>query len=158
MSMNVGDKKSLNADINITPFADVCLVLLIIFMVVTPLLQKGVPVNLPTARNPEAQPEKESNINISLQEDGKLYYGAKWIPGDVLQESLQEDYARNPGRDVYIKADKRVEFVYVKDVLRTVQSVGFKGVGLVAQHVDEKGNPVTGNAAGAVASGTAGKS
>ncbi|MEW6758559.1 MAG: biopolymer transporter ExbD [Acidobacteriota bacterium] len=158
MSMNVGDKKSLNADINITPFADVCLVLLIIFMVVTPLLQKGVPVNLPNARNPEAQPEKESNINISLQEDGKLWYGAKWIPGDVLQENLQEDYARNPGRDVYIKADKRVEFVYVKDVLRTVQSVGFKGVGLVAQHVDEKGNPVTGNAAGAVASGTAGKS
>ena len=76
----------------------------------------------------------------------------------MLQENLQEDYARNPGRDVYIKADKRVEFVYVKDVLRTVQSVGFKGVGLVAQHVDEKGNPVTAIAAGAVASGTAGKS
>jgi biopolymer transport protein ExbD len=123
-------------------------------MVVTPLLQKGVPVNLPTARNPEPQPEKESNINISIQQDGKLYYGSKWIPGDVLRENLQEDYARNPGRDVYIKADRRVEFSYVKDVLKVVQSVGFKGVGLVAQHVDEKGNPVTGNAAGAIASGT----
>jgi biopolymer transport protein ExbD len=154
MGMNVGGKGEMNANINITPFADVCLVLLIIFMVVTPLLQKGVPVNLPTARNPEPQPEKESNINISIQQDGKLYYGSKWIPGDVLRENLQEDYARNPGRDVYIKADRRVEFSYVKDVLKVVQSVGFKGVGLVAQHVDEKGNPVTGNAAGAIASGT----
>ncbi|MGC8762158.1 MAG: ExbD/TolR family protein [Acidobacteriota bacterium] len=154
MGMNVSGKGEMNANINITPFADVCLVLLIIFMVVTPLLQKGVPVNLPTARNPEPQPEKESNINISLQQDGKLYYGSKWIPGDVLRENLQEDYARNPGREVYIKADRRVEFSYVKDVLKVVQSVGFKGVGLVAQHVDEKGNPVTGNAAGTIASGT----
>jgi biopolymer transport protein ExbD len=151
MAMSVGGKGAAIADINITPFADVCLVLLIIFMVVTPLLQKGVPVNLPTARNPEPQAEKESNINISIQSDGKIYYGAKWIPSDVLRESLQEDYARNPARDVYIKGDKRIDFGTVKEVLRVVQSVGFKQVGMVVQHVDEKGNPVTGNAASAVA-------
>ena len=68
MGMNVGKGSSnLTSDINVTPFCDVCLVLLIIFMVVTPLLQKGVPVQLPTVRNPEIQDEKESNIYITVQ-------------------------------------------------------------------------------------------
>jgi biopolymer transport protein TolR len=129
-------------------------VLLIIFMVVTPLLQKGVPVQLPTVRNPEIQDEKESNIYITVQlnADGtKVYYDAKWVPMDVLRENLQEAYQRNPGKAIYIKGDKRVDFVEVKNVLRQIQSVGFKNVGLVAQHVDEKGNVVAGNAAGAIA-------
>lgn len=154
MGMDIGNGSGgLKNDINVTPFCDVCLVLLIIFMVVTPLLQKGVPVVLPTARNPVAQPEKESNVNISIQADGKIWYGQKWIPTDVLRENLQEDYARNPSRKVYIKGDKRLDFGQVKDVLRVVQATGFKSVGLVAQHVDAQGNVVTGNAASAVAGG-----
>ncbi len=155
MGMNVGGKKGVNltSDINVTPFCDVCLVLLIIFMVVTPLLQKGVPVNLPTARNPEAQPEKESNITISIQADGKIFYGDKWVPIVTLRDNLTEAYARNPSRDVYIKGDRMMQFSAVKEVLREVQRVGFKGVGLVATHVDEKGNVVTGNAASAVSGG-----
>lgn len=154
MGMNVGKGGGgLTSDINVTPFCDVCLVLLIIFMVVTPLLQKGVPVQLPTVRNPEIQDEKESNIYITVQlnPDGtKVYFDSKWVPMDVLREDLQEAYQRNPGKAIYIKGDKRVDFVEVKNVLRQIQSVGFKNVGLVAQHVDEKGNVVAGNAAGAI--------
>ena len=154
MGMDTGNGHGgLKNDINVTPFCDVCLVLLIIFMVVTPLLQKGVPVVLPTARNPQSQPDEESNVNISIQADGKVWYGQKWIPSDVLRENLQEDYARNPSRKVYIKGDKRLDFGQVKDVLRVVQATGFKSVGLVAQHVDSQGNPVTGNAAAAVVGG-----
>jgi biopolymer transport protein ExbD len=126
-------------------------------MVVTPLLQKGVPVQLPTVRNPEVQDEKESNIYITVQAnaDGtKVYFGDKWVPADVLRENLQEAYQRNPAKAIYIKGDKRVDFVDVKNVLRTIQSVGFKNVGLVAQHVDEKGNVVAGNAAGAISTKT----
>ncbi len=154
MGMSVGKGGGgMTSDINVTPFCDVCLVLLIIFMVVTPLLQKGVPVQLPTARNPEVEDEKESNIYITVQQnpDGtKVYYGDKWVPQDVLREDLQEAYQRNPGKAIYIKGDKRVEFLEVKNVLKAIQSVGFKNVGLVAQHVDEKGNVVAGNAAGAI--------
>ncbi len=153
MGMAVGGSGGLKNDINVTPFCDVCLVLLIIFMVVTPLLQKGVPVQLPTVRNPETQDEKESNIYITVQSnaDGvKVYYGEKWVPSDVLHDDLQEAYQRNPGKAIYIKGDKRVQFVDVKNVLKVIQSVGFKNVGLVAQHVDEKGNVVAGNAAGAI--------
>lgn len=154
MGMNVGKKSGgVTSDINVTPFCDVCLVMLIIFMVVTPLLQKGVPVQLPTVRNPEVQDEKESNIYLTVQAnpDGtKVYFGEKWVPADVLRENLQEAYQRNPAKAIYIKGDKRVDFVEVKNVLRAIQSVGFKNVGLVAQHVDEKGNVVAGNAAGAI--------
>jgi biopolymer transport protein TolR len=152
MSMDSGSG-ALKTDINVTPFCDVCLVLLIIFMVVTPLLQKGVPVILPTVRNPEVQDEKESNIYITLQQnaDGvKVYFDAKWVPSDVLRDDLDERFKRNPATPVYIKGDQRVNFVEVKNVLKVIQSVGFKTVGLVAQHVDEKGNPVAGNAAGAI--------
>lgn len=147
MGMQTGGSGKMNSDINITPFADVCLVLLIIFMVVTPLLVKGVPVALPQVRNPEVQQENEKNILISIQPDGKVWYGQKWVPADVLKENLTEDYTRNPNRDVYIKGDKRVEFGEVKNVLRYVQGAGFKSVGLVAQHVDEKGNVIAGNTA-----------
>ncbi len=154
MSMNVGKSGGgLTSDINVTPFCDVCLVMLIIFMVVTPLLQKGKPVLLPTVRNPEVQDEKESNIYITVETnpDGtKVYFADKWVPADVLRENLQEAYQRNPAKAIYIKGDKRVDFVDVKNVLRAIQSVGFKNVGLVAQHVDEKGNVVAGNAAGAI--------
>jgi biopolymer transport protein TolR len=151
MGMNVsGGRSGMTSDINVTPFCDVCLVLLIIFMVVTPLLQKGVPVLLPSARNPEPEPEKESNITISVQADGKVYYGDKWVPSDALRENLTEAYSRNPGRAVYIKGDKRVAFGDIKQVLRTIQDVGFKTVGMVSQHVDAQGNVVTGNAASAV--------
>ena len=154
MGMSVGKGgRGMTSDINVTPFCDVCLVLLIIFMVVTPLLQKGVPVQLPTVRNPEVQDEKESNIYITVQDnpDGvKVYFDAKWVPSDVLRDNLDEKFKRNPLTPVYIKGDKRVNFVEVKNVLKVIQSVGFKTVGLVAQHVDEKGNPVAGNAAGAI--------
>jgi len=150
MGMAVGGGGGLKNDINVTPLVDVCLVLLIIFMVVTPLLVKGVPVALPQVRNPEVQQENEKNILISVQQDGKIFYGSKWVPVDVLKENLTEDYTRNPNRDVYIKGDKRVEFSNVKDVLRLVQLAGFKSVGLVAQHVDEKGNVISGTTAGAM--------
>jgi len=153
MGMNVGGGKgALSSDINITPFADVCLVLLIIFMVVTPMLQKGVAVSLPNARNPQVQAENDKNIMIAVREDGKVYYGSKWVPMDVLKDNLMEDYTKNPGREVYIKGDKRLAFKDIKEVLRYVQGAGFKQVGLVAQHVDEKGNVISGNTAGAMAS------
>ncbi len=147
MGMHVGGStKTVKTDINVTPFCDICLVLLIIFMVVTPMLQKGIHVQLPKALNPVTQPDSKSNLTITIQADGKVWYGPKWIPSDVLREKLQEAYARNPTRDVYIKGDEHLEFKAVKSVLRVVRSVGFKQVGLVAQHVDASGNPVTGNA------------
>src|SRR5918911_1276271 len=68
-------KTSLNSDINVTPLVDVCLVLLIIFMVVTPMLQKGVPINLPVTEDPEKTPDTEKQLQISVKGDGLVKYG-----------------------------------------------------------------------------------
>jgi biopolymer transport protein TolR len=151
MGMDVGGG-GLKNDINVTPLVDVCLVLLIIFMVVTPMLVKGVPVALPQVRNPEIQKEDDKNILISITPDGKIFYGQKGVPLEVLRDNLNDDFTHNPNRDVYIKGDKVLEFQKVKEVLRFVQGAGFKQVGLVAQHVDEHGNIVSGNTAGAISS------
>lgn len=152
MSMNTsgsGGASEVTNEINVTPFCDICLVLLIIFMIITPMLQKGVPVVLPKARNPVKQPEKADNIDIAVQMEKtgqiKIYYGRKWVPSDVLREKLEADYARNPAREVYIKGFHSTDFGHIKEVLRDIQSVGFKQVGLVVTHVDAKGNPVVGN-------------
>lgn len=154
MSMNTsgsGGASSVTNEINVTPFCDICLVLLIIFMVITPLLQKGVPVVLPKARNPVKQPEKADNINIAVtMKNGmiQVFYGKKWVPSDVLRDKLEAAYARNPGRKVYLKGYYNAEFGKIKEILRDVQSVGFKQIGLVVTHVDAKGNPVVGNSGG----------
>lgn len=153
MSMDVGGSGAAVSDINVTPFCDVCLVLLIIFMVVTPMLQSGVPVNLPPSRNPTPQPEadKEGNIILAvrMEKDNQahFYLGEKDRPLEALREDMLEEYERNPSKKVFLKGDKAIDFVEVKRVLQVVQSVGFKQIGLLSQHVDEKGNAIAGNAA-----------
>jgi len=121
MAMDVGGADKVNSEINITPFCDVVLVLLIIFMVVTPMLQKGVPVNLPTSRNPEVQPDadKESSIIIAVPVEGKYYLvGKEPIPFEALRENLAENYQRNSSKPVFIKAGRNLPFSEVKKFSR----------------------------------------
>src|SRR6185295_8480292 len=86
----------LNADINVTPLVDVCLVLLIIFMVVTPMLQKGVPVNLPVTEDPEKTPDTEKQLLISIKDDGTVYVGSKVIRKDEVNAAIEEIHTRTP--------------------------------------------------------------
>lgn len=153
MSMDVGGGKSVNSDINVTPFCDVVLVLLIIFMVITPMLQKGVPVQLPNSRNPQDQPEadQESSLVIAIPSEGSYHIGKDGLPFEALREHISEDYQRNPAKPVFIKASKSLPFYEVKRVLKSVQDTGFKKVALLTQHVDDKGNVVSGSAASKMA-------
>jgi biopolymer transport protein ExbD len=123
----------LNADINVTPLVDVCLVLLIIFMVVTPMLQKGVPVNLPVTEDPEKTPDTEKQLLISVKADGSVYLGPNVVRPEQVQSSLEEIHARTPDREVAVKGDKLVKYGNVLDVLKACREVGFNDVGLVAQ-------------------------
>src|SRR3954466_16359612 len=79
----------LNSDINVTPLVDVCLVLLIIFMVVTPMLQKGVPVNLPVTEDPENTPNTEKQLQISVKADGSVYLGPTVVRKDERESELK---------------------------------------------------------------------
>src|SRR6202040_2048423 len=93
----------LNSDINVTPLVDVCLVLLIIFMVVTPMLQKGVPINLPVTEDPQKTPDTEKQLQISVKNDGSVYLGSMVVRKDQVQAELENIHARTPDREIAVK-------------------------------------------------------
>ena len=126
-------KTALNADINVTPLVDVCLVLLIIFMVVTPMLQKGVPVNLPVTEDPEKTPDTEKQLQISVKTNGAVYLGSTVVRKEQVQSELETIHQRTPDREIAVKGDKDVKYGAVIDVLKACREVGFNNVGLIAQ-------------------------
>ena len=134
--MSMGGSSSrdkLQSDINVTPLVDVCLVLLIIFMVVTPMLQKGVPVNLPVTEEPEKTPDTDKQLQISVKSDGSVYLGSTVVRKEQVQSELEQIHQRTPDREVAVKGDKLVKYGAVLDVLKSCREVGFNNVGLIAQ-------------------------
>jgi biopolymer transport protein TolR len=127
------NKTALNADINVTPLVDVCLVLLIIFMVVTPMLQKGVPVNLPVTEDPEKTPDTEKQLIISVKSDGSVYLGSTAVIKQQVQSELENIHQRTPDREIAVKGDRLVKYGAVLDVMKACREVGFNNVGLISQ-------------------------
>jgi len=124
---------TMTSEINVTPLIDVCLVLLIIFMVVTPMLQKGVPVNLPVTEDPDKTPDTDKQLQISLKADGSVYLGPNVVRKDEVQRTLEEIHARTPDREIAVKGDRLVKYGDVLDVLKACREVGFNDVGLISQ-------------------------
>ena len=123
----------LTSDINVTPLVDVCLVLLIIFMVVTPMLQKGVPVNLPVTSSPETTPDTEKKLQISVKADGSVYLGPQVIRKDQVETALKDIFEKTPDREIAVKGDRLVKYGDILDVLKACREVGFNDVGLISQ-------------------------
>ena len=119
------------SDINVTPLVDVCLVLLIIFMVVTPMLQQGVDVAKPETKNPGKMPENQKQLTIAMKADGQVFIGQNWVPDENLKASFEEIHASNPDKDVVIKADRRLKYKQVRKLMQMVNEAGFSRVGLV---------------------------
>ncbi len=130
---------ALNSDINVTPLVDVCLVLLIIFMVVTPLLQKGVPVNLPVTDAPQKTPDTEKQLQISVKEDGTFYLGPLVIRKEQLETELKAIHEKTPDREIAVKGDRLVKYGEVLRVLKACRGVGFQDVGLISQPAKQPG-------------------
>src|SRR6201997_5656148 len=101
-----------SSEINVTPMVDVMLVLLIIFMVVTPMLQKGISVDLAKVNNPEQMPDadKEDALLVSVTRDNKVYLGSEQIVVDSLTNKVKDRLANKAGKSVYVKADMRTRF------------------------------------------------
>ncbi len=127
-------RDKLQSDINVTPLVDVCLVLLIIFMVVTPLLQKGIAVQLPTTDNPDKKPENASQklLTVGWASPPAYYFEADKLSKDDIQKRLDEVYQRSPSADIIIKADQRLKYGDVKEVMKMAKEAGFQNVGLIA--------------------------
>jgi biopolymer transport protein TolR len=138
-SLSKLSQSPLTSDINVTPLVDVCLVLLIIFMVVTPMLQKGVPVNLPVTDQPEKTPDTEKQLQISVKADGSVYLGPNVVRKDQVQASLEEIHQRTPDREIAVKGDRLVKYGDVLDVMKACREVGFNDVGLISQPKKSQG-------------------
>jgi biopolymer transport protein ExbD len=126
-------KGAMTADINVTPLVDVVLVLLIIFMVVTPMLQKGVPVNLPVTDEPEKTPDTEKQLHISVKADNSVYIGPNVVRKEQVESALREIHERTPDREIAVKGDRLTKYGEVLDVMRACREVGFNDIGLIAQ-------------------------
>lgn len=133
MGMDTGGGGDIKSDINVTPLVDVVLVLLIIFMVVTPMLQKGKDVQLPVTSNPQERKSDDKNeVLISVTADGKVWLDTNLVTKDQLSSSMAETFQRSPGKLIIIKGDKRLTFGDVKDVMLIVNLAGFTNVAVMA--------------------------
>ena len=123
-----------NSAINVTPLVDVMLVLLIIFMVITPMLQKGPPVIMPKASNPPQKPEEKTQILITVNDKKIVYVEKEAMPDDAqFLARITEEYQRNKNATVVLKGDARLTYGDVKKVMLKVKEVGFEQVGLITQ-------------------------
>jgi biopolymer transport protein TolR len=123
----------ISSDINVTPMVDVMLVLLIIFMVVTPMLQKGVSVDMAKVNNPEQMPDadKEDALLVSITRDGMVYLGSDRIDVDTLTNKVKDRLTNKPDKRVYVKADMRTRFGGVVQVVDSVRAAGVDDLGLL---------------------------
>ena len=140
MSMQTGSA-NVTSDINITPLVDVCLVLLIIFMVVTPMLQKGVPVVLPIADNPDKKPDNPNETIVSIKSDSTIYIEQNWVPKNEFITKMKELKDRYPGREILIKGDARLRYKDVKKVMDMINEAGFENVGLISEKRKDANSP-----------------
>jgi biopolymer transport protein TolR len=133
-----GGRQDMKSDINVTPLVDVCLVLLIIFMVVTPMLQKGKPVMLPQTERPDKKPESDKELLISVQSDKTIFIDTKWYPDKEFAAKMKEIGERSANKDVLVKADQRLNYGDVKNVMRMIKDGGFERVGLITEKKGDK--------------------
>jgi biopolymer transport protein ExbD/biopolymer transport protein TolR len=130
-----------NSDINVTPMVDVMLVLLIIFMVITPMLQKGTSVNMVKTDNPTAMPDadKEDALLVSITHDGKLYFGSDQVSSEKLTDLVKEKLENRTDKRVFVKADARAQYGVVTDVVDNVRSAGVDQLGLLTEQRKQGG-------------------
>jgi biopolymer transport protein TolR len=123
--------KEVKGDINVTPLVDVCLVLLIIFMVVTPMLQSGVDVMKPETKDPTKMPENQKQLAVAIKADGSVFVGQNWVPKENLKANFEQVHTDMPDKEVMIKADRRLKYKDVRNLMRMINEAGFSRVGLV---------------------------
>ncbi len=141
MGMSVGgDKSGAIADINVTPMVDIMLVLLIIFMVVTPMLQKNISVDLAKTRNPREMrdADKDDATVIAVTKDSKIFLGPTKLEKSDLSAKVKDALADKADKTVYIKSDRRAKYADVVDVVDIVRNAGVDTLGLITDKIQDK--------------------
>ncbi len=140
MSMTTGGPTGgVTSDINVTPMADIMLVLLIIFMITTPLLQSGIAVNKAKARNAAEAPDVESEdaTTITVTRDKVIYVNADMVALDKVTEKVQERVAVAPELPLFVKSDVATPYGTVVDVINRARDAGVEKIGLMVDRERE---------------------
>ena len=132
---NEGSK--VNSNINVTPMVDVMLVVLIIFMVITPMLQPGMPVELVKANNPVEMPDANNPdaLMVALVHDGRIFLGNEIVTREVLTQKVKDQMTNRRNTMVYVRADARARYKYLVDVVDGVRSAGVDQLGLLTEQM-----------------------
>lgn len=132
-----GGGKAVMSEINVTPFVDVMLVLLIIFMVAAPMMTVGVPIDLPqtqaSALNAETQP-----ITISVKNNGEVFLQETTIPVDEVAAKLEAIATTGYSERIFVRGDANAPYGVIADVMARIQQAGFKNIGLVTQQKQDQ--------------------
>jgi biopolymer transport protein ExbD/biopolymer transport protein TolR len=137
---NEGGK--VNSNINVTPMVDVMLVLLIIFMVITPMLQNKVHLDMATVENTTNMPDadKEDAVVVAVTRDGSVFLGQNHVDVSQLGVLVRDKLADKTSKTIYVRADARAQYKTVEDAIDAVRAVGVDDVGLLTQK-REPGTP-----------------
>ena len=134
MGMKVGGKSGgLNSEINITPLADVMLVLLIIVMLIAPLLQAGVTLTLSDASNTSDKPDNDNNTVVAVTADGRYFIDNVQTPETELLAAINRALDRKFERILLIKGDVNAQYGYVMDLMDQLQRAGIENIGLITE-------------------------
>ena len=126
--------KGIKNDINVTPLVDVVLVLLIIFMVVTPLLHRGKDVNLPKVRTVD-ETKKPDTLIISVPRDGTMWVETTQVDKDTLRDRVAESIMTAPERKIVVKGDEALKVREIRVVMAEAKAAGAKGISLAVEEV-----------------------
>ena len=143
-------KTAVAADINVTPMIDVMLVLLIIFMIVTPAITAGIQATIPRATNPESQEEADGEIRLGIDKDGKFfldltnpttghYTGMRFVNDADVEEKLRQLYAiRSVDKILFLKADENLEYARIQEAIELARKAGVRVLATIS---DQKRQP-----------------
>ena len=135
--------KKINSNINVTPMVDVMLVLLIIFMVITPMLQNKVNIDLAKTDNPVpmADADKEDAIVVAVTRSGDIYLGQTRVASNELGAKVRDKLTDKPGKQIFVRADARAKFLDVENAIDDVRTAGVDSVGLLTEKRQTPGAP-----------------
>ena len=132
-----GNSDRLMSDINVTPFVDVMLVLLVIFMVTAPMMMQGVDVTLPETTS-EPLVAKKENLIVTINNKNQIYINDYQVTLDFLKEKLQKILKGRENREVYLRADKEISYGFVVRVMSELKGAGVEKLGMVTEPISKK--------------------